>query len=84
MKTTLKTTLAAVAFSILLISAASAQSFYAGPDGRYLAEYGVSNGMNYPFQAAHRSNLNPRDPAYTGGDAGGDEYYPDQTMWSAR
>lgn len=76
----MKTILTVAAVSTLFVSAASARPYYVGPDAGYLTQYGVYDAMNYPPEAARRSNLNPRDPAYTGGDTGGDDYYFDPTM----
>lgn len=76
----MRTVLTAAALGMLLVSAASAQPYYVGPNAGYLAGYGVYDAMNYPPEAARRSNLNPRDPAYTGGDAISDGYYSDPTM----
>lgn len=77
----MKTILTAVALGTFLVSAASAKPYYVEPYAGYMDEYGVPGAMYYPPEAARRSNLNPRDPAYTGGDTDGYGYYSDQTMW---
>jgi len=78
----MKPILTAAALSTLLALPASARPLHVGHDAAYWNEY--SSGAMNNTAPNIRSNLNPRDPAYAGGDTAGDENDADWYSRSAR
>jgi hypothetical protein len=79
----MKKILTLIAFGALLASAASARPLHARYDAGLWAPDAAIDAMDDVALGARRSNLNPRDPAYTGSDTVDDERSSDYYDWSA-